>query len=151
MVFAHRGGLGVSYHRKSCEISRDVYYQVKGILMGYDRMKRERLDLIYGAQYAISGMPHGSGQGDPTEQRAIKLAYINERLEAVDQAAVLMRAERGNKVGEDFDPIKAYWNYNYFNFQHKRTDKSRNGPCARTWNNFKDRFSAIIAENLKIF
>lgn len=25
------------YHRKSCGISRDVYYQVKGILMGAGR------------------------------------------------------------------------------------------------------------------
>lgn len=141
----------MSYHRKGCEISRDVYYQVKGILMGYDRMKRERVDILYGAQYAISGMPHGSGVGDPTEQRAIKLAYITERLDAIDQAAVLMRAERGDRVELDFDPVRAYWNYNYFNCKHVRTAKSRNGPCQRTWNNFKDRFSALIAEKLKIF
>ena len=139
------------YHRKSCEITRDVYYQVKGILMGYDRLKKERLDILYGAQYVISGMPGGSSTGNPTEQRAVKLAALSEKLEAIDQASVLMRAERGDRVGENFDPIRAYWNYDYFNFQHKRTKESPNGPCRRTWNNYKDRFSAAIARNLKIF
>ncbi len=139
------------YHRKSCEISRDMYYQVKGILMGYDRLKKERLDLLYGAQYAISGMPHGDGVGDPTAQKAEKLAAVNNRLEAIDQAAVLMRGERGDKVYESFDPIKAYWSYDYFNCQHKRTKESPNGPCRRTWNTYKDRFSAAIAQMLKIF
>lgn len=139
------------YHRKGCEISRDMYYQVKGILMGYDRLKKERLDLLYGTQYAISGMPHGGGVGDPTAQKAEKLAVVNDRLEAIDQAAVLMRGERGDKVHESFDPIKAYWSYDYFNCQHHRTQDSPNGPCRRTWNNYKDRFSAAIAQSLRLF
>lgn len=139
------------FHRKSCGISRDVYYQVKGILMGYDRLKKEKLDLLYGAQYVISGMPHGSAVGDPTASRAEKLAAVNERLKGIDQAAVLMRGERGDRVYESFDPIKAYWSYDYFNCQHLRTKESPNGPCRRTWNNYKDRFSEAIAQNLKIF
>lgn len=138
------------YHRKSCEISRDVYYQVKGILMGYDRLRKERLDILYGAQFEISGMPGGSGMGNPTEQKAAKLAALDERLEAIDQAAVLMRGERGDRVYDEFDPIKAYWSYDYFNCQHKRTKESPNGPCRRTWNNYKDRFSTAIAQRLKI-
>lgn len=138
------------YHRKSCEISRDIYYQVKGILMGYDRLRKERLDILYGAQFEISGMPGGGGTGNPTEQKAAKLAALDERLEAIDQAAVLMRGERGDRVYEGFDSIKAYWSYDYFNCQHKRTKESPNGPCRRTWNNYKDRFSAAIAQRLKI-
>lgn len=140
-----------NYFRKGCEISRDVYYQVKGILMGYDRLKKERLDILYGAQYAISGMPHGGNVGDPTAQKAEKLAAIDEKLKGIEQAAMLMRGERGDRVPEEFDPIKAYWNYDYFNCQHKRTKESPNGPCRRTWNNYKDRFSWAIAQNLKIF
>lgn len=138
------------YHRKSCGISRDVYYQVKGILMGYDRLKKERIDILHSAHYDISGMPSGTGIGDPTELKALKIADINERLKGIDQAASLMRGERSGKVSEDFDPIKAYWSYDYFNYQHKRTKESPNGPCRRTWNNYKDRFSTAIAENLKI-
>lgn len=139
-----------NYHRKSCEISRDVYYQVKGVLMGYDRLRKERLDILHSADYSISAAPHGGGIGDPTAQKALKLAAIDEKLAGIDQAAVLMRGERGGMVGEDFDPIKAYWSYDYFNYQHQRTAGSPNGPCRRTWNNFKDRFSAAIAQNLKI-
>lgn len=138
------------YHRKSCGISRDVYYQVKGILMGYDRLKKEKMDILYGAQYAMTGMPRGGDPGGQTEPKAIKLAAISERLDGIDQAAALMRKERGDKVGATFDPVKAYWSYDYFSCQHRRTKESPNGPCRRTWNNYKDRFSAVIAKNLKI-
>lgn len=139
------------YHRKGSQISRGTYYRVKGMLMDYDRMRRDRLDLLYGAQYSISGMPHGAGDGKPTEQKALKLAAIETELAAIEQAAVLMRGERGHLVGEGFDPIKAYWSYDYFNCQHQRIAGSWNGPCRKTWNNFKDRFSAAIAQNLKLF
>lgn len=139
------------YYRKSCQISRGVYYQIKGLMMDYDRLKKEMLDILYGAQYSISGMPHGSSTGNPTEQRAMKLAYIETTLEAIDQAAMLMKGERGEKVYDDFDPIRGYWSYDYFNCQHIRTEESPNGPCRRTWNNFKDRFSEAIAEKLNIF
>lgn len=139
------------YHRKGCEISRGVYYQVKGILMDYDKMKKDRIDILYGSCNAISGMPHSSDIGNPTEQRALRLAYIDDHLHAIGQASVLMRAERGDKVGVEFDPIRGYWSYNYFNCQHERTPESPDGPCRRTWNNFKDRFSFVIAQNLKIY
>lgn len=139
------------YFPKYCEIQRDVYDQIKGILRGYDRLKRVRKDIIYGTGTGDSGMPKGSMPGNPTEQKAIRLAYIDERLEAIDQSAVLMRGERGYKVYEDFDPIKAFWSYDYFNCQHKRTKEKPNGPCRRTWNNYRYRFAAVIAEKLKIF
>lgn len=138
------------YHRKNCDISRDVYYQVKGILMGYDRLKKEWIDLLYGSQYTISGMPGAGNISDPTAHKAERLSVLGERLEAIDQAAVLMRGERGDQVHETFDPVKAYWSYDYFNCQHRRTKDSPNGPCRRTWNNYKDRFSAVIAQKLKI-
>lgn len=96
------------YHRKSCKVSRGVYAQVKGILQDYDRLKRDRLDIIYGTKKQ-DGMPSGSDVGTPTEQKAIQLVYIDSRLEAIDQSAVLMRAWLGEKVSVTFEPIKAYW------------------------------------------
>ena len=139
------------YFPKNCEISRGVYYQIKGLMMDLERLKKDKLDILYSAHYAITGMPHGSGVGDPTARKAERLAYIEDRLDAIGQASVLMRAERGNAVSEEFDPERAFWSYDYFNCQHKRTKESPNGPCRRTWNNFKYKFSAIVAENLNIF
>lgn len=37
------------YFPKSSEISKDVYKQVKAILEGYDRLKQERLNIMYGS------------------------------------------------------------------------------------------------------
>lgn len=139
------------YFPKYSEITRDVYDQVKGVLRGYDRLKKKRLDLLYASCYQITGMPHSGGTGDKTGRKAVELAYIDERLDAIGQAAELMRGERGHRVELDFDPVKAFWSYDYFNCQHKRTAGKPNGPCRRTWNNYKYRFAAVLAEKLKIF
>lgn len=139
------------YFPKYSEVPKDVYEQVKAILRGYDRLKRDRLDLIYGSGRKGDGMPRGSDPGNPTEQRAIKLAYINGRLEAVDQASVLLRGWLGNKVEYDFDPIKAFWNYNYYNYKHVRAKGKDDGPSSRSWIRYKHRFAAAVALNLKLF
>ena len=138
------------YHRKSCAVSRGVYVQVKGLLQDYDRLKRDRIDILYGSKQ-FDGMPRGSDVGAPTEQKAIRMAYISTRLEAIDQSAFLMRTWLGDKVFEGFDPIEAYWSYDYFNFQHRRTSEDHNGPCRRTWHKYKDRFTESIAQKLNIF
>lgn len=138
------------YFPKYSELPKDVFDQVKSILRGYDRLKRERLDVLYGSG-AGGGMPKGNTPGIPTEQKAFKLSYIDERLEAIGQAGVLMRAWLGDKVCEDFDPLKAYWSYDYYNYQHKREEKDSEGPSRRSWTRYKHRYSAIVAQKLKIF
>ena len=139
------------YFPKYSEVPKDVYEQVKGILRGYDRLKRERIDILYGSHSPSNGMPSGSGVADDTAVKASKLAYINQRLEAIDQTSVAMRGLLGDKVYEDFDPLKAFWNYNYFNCQHKRTGSKPNGPVHRTWLRYRFRFAGGIAKKLKLF
>lgn len=138
------------YHRKSCAISKDVKDQVKAILKGYERLKRERIDILYGS-HCGDGQPKGNGVGKPTEQKAVKLAYIDTRLEAIDQTAILFRGAYSDRVYEEFDPIKAYWDYNYFNYQHIRKAKNDTGPVYRTWLRYKDRFAECVANKLNIF
>jgi len=138
------------YHRKSCSVSSGVYKQINGLMQDYDRLKKDRLDIIYGTKKP-DGMPRGSDVGKPTEQKAVQLAYIESRLKAIDQTCVLMRGWFGDKVHEDFDPIRAYWSYDYFNYEHIRKDENDNGPCRRTWNNYKDRFTESVAQKLNIF
>ena len=138
------------YHPKYSELPKDLYEQVKAVLKGYDRLKRDRLDVLHGSP-PRNGMPSGSEPGNPTEHKAIKLAYIDSRLEAVDQAAVMMRGWFGEKVELDFDPVKAFWNYNYYNYKHARVDADSEGPSRRSWIRYKHRFAAAVALNLKIF
>lgn len=139
------------YFPKYSEVSHDVFDQIKAIMRGYDRLKRDRMDIIYGSNYQLHGMPTSGETGDPTSQKAVKLAYINARLEAIDQTAVLMRGLFGSTVYEDFDPIKAYWNYDYFNYQHIRSGVDDKGPAPRTWTRYKHKFAAGVAEKLNIF
>ena len=133
------------YFPKSSEISKDVYKQVKAILEGYDRLKQERLNIMYGSGKDMAGLPRRNVPSDPTRDKAIRLSYINERLDGIGQACISMRAWLGDKVSGEFSPVKAFWGYGYFSSQHK------GGPCRRTWNNFKYRFAALIAYNLNIF
>lgn len=139
------------YYPKYSEVPKDVYEQVKALLRGYDRLKKERLDLVYGSKQPSDGMPRGSGISSPTEQKGIKLAYIDSRLEAIDQAAVLMRGRYDGKVYEDFDPVRAFWSYDYFNYQHIREDENDEGPVRKTWTRFRFSFAGIIAKRLNIF
>lgn len=139
------------YFPKYSEVPKDIYDQVKGVLRGYDRLRKKRLDLLHGSCYQITGMPHGGETGDRTAQKAIELAYIDGRLEAIDQTCVAIRGWFGDTVCEDFDPIKAYWNYNYFNYQHKRKGEKDDGPSRRTWNRYKHRFASGVAEKLNLF
>lgn len=139
------------YFPKYSEVTKDVYDQVKGILRGYDRLKRKRLELLYSGCYHTTGMPEsGETEGEQSTQAA-ELAYIDERLEAIGQSCVAARGWFGDTVYEGFDPIKAYWNYNYFNYQHIRQRKDDKGPSRSTWNRYKHRLTAIMAEKLKIF
>lgn len=138
------------YYPKYSELPKDIYNQVKAILQGYDRLKKERLNVLYGTPKREEGRASGS-VGDPTSMKAVKLAAIDAKLEAIDQAAVVMRAKYSAKTLEGFDPIKAFWSYDYFNYQHIRTKTKPDGPCKRTWNYYKYRLAAEIAKNLKLF
>lgn len=139
------------YISKKSSINKNVYMQVRYKLKDYDRMKAERLNILYGSVKPPDGLPKGNGIGTPTEAKALKLAYMESALEGIDQAASYFRGLYSKKTYEDFDAIKAYWSYDYFNYMHMRKNEEDNGPCERTWRRFKWAFSEKVAENLKIF
>lgn len=127
-----------------------VYNQIKWKLKDYERLKQERLDLLHGLSGPPDGMPRGSGIGNPTEQKAMRLDSIERELEAIEQSCMEMIGERSGKACPGFDPVRAYWSYEYFNAQHIRRGKNDLGPCRMTWHRFKDRLTEKIAERMNL-
>ena len=127
-----------------------VYMQVKYIISDYNRLRHERLDILYGSPKPPDGMPKGADLSDPTGVRGARLADINKRLEAIEQSAIEIFKEMSDKVMEQFNPIEAYWSYDYFNYMHRRSGQGDQGPSRRTWNYFKAKLGHKVAEKLRI-
>lgn len=140
-----------TYKRKNTDIPSDVYMTMKSILSGYDRLKARKTAIEQGSNPPFNGMPNGNITSNPTEEKALMLAGINEKLYAIDQTYIEMQGMYSHKTYEDFSPIKAFWSYDYFNYMHKRKNEDDNGPSYRTWNNFKHCFAKIMARQLKFF
>lgn len=138
------------FYPKYSEIPKDVYEQVKAVLKGYERYKRERLNILHNTPQKAEG-GRGSQPGNPTEQKAVKMAYFDEQIRAIDQAKMWMRGKLDGKVGYDFDPLEAFWSYSYFNSAHIRRAGHDHGPAERTWKRYRFRFAAIVAKNLNLF
>lgn len=136
------------YIRKSSGVPKTVHMRVKALLKDYQRMCSMKNDLLYGSMAPLDGMPRGVTSGNPTAQKAIKLAALSREITAIDQTCMLMRGEYSGKTYEDFDPLKAYWSYDYYNYQHIRTTQQTHGPSTRTWHRYKDKFTMIIAKKL---
>ena len=63
------------------------------LIQDYDRMVEERADIIWETPEIGSGMPRGSGPGDPTANKALRLARTEGDLEAIDQALIRIPAD----------------------------------------------------------
>ena len=132
-------------------LPHDVYMQVKNRLMGYNRLRREKMDIIHGSPLPQDGMPRSTDLSNPTQRKVIKLEYIEATIRAIDEAAEYMYSKLKGKVYDEFEPIRAYWSYDYFNYEFVRKEENDEGPSRRTWNRFKSMFSYYIAKNLNIF
>lgn len=138
------------YHRKSSGICPTLKKRIKALLCDYDRLVHERANILYGCTYSCDGMPHNPSVGDPTARKAQQLAEIDRELQAIDQTCVEIRGEYSSLTYEEFNPITAYMNYNYFNYMHIRTEKNPEGPSTRTWHRFQDKLAKEIAIKLNL-
>lgn len=141
-----------TYQPKSkYRLPHGLYMQVLWKIRDYERLKRERLNVLYGSGGTADGMPRGSDVGQPTEQKALKLAYIDSQMAAVDEACTWIRGEYSGRVVEDFNPLDAFEDYGYFNYSYVRKGDDDLGPCIRTWKYFRARLCYKVAENLNMF
>ena len=135
------------YTRKAVE--KTVYRQVKALLEDYDRLRRKRADILLGSAPPGTGLPRSPAPGQPTERKAALLAAINDDLDAIDRACDAIRREYAGRMRGSFDPIRAYWSYNYYNYKHLRTKTMPDGPGRRAWHYYKNRLTEKIAKNKK--
>lgn len=137
-----------NYIRKSSGLEASLHYRVWAILRDYERMRCVRANILYGSAAQADGTPRNPAIGNPTEKKALQLAAVSREVDAVDQTCMQLRGEYSGKVYYDFDPIKAYWEYAYFNYVHLRTGNKPNGPTTRTWGRYRDKFAKILLEKL---
>ena len=122
--------------------NKALFKRIGNILLSYNDQIKERNDILLGSPLPPDGMPRGNNVGRPTENKALRLAQIDAELYAIDQSIIEMQGELSGKVDDDFDVLKAYWNYAYYDC-HK-------GGCEKSWNNFKHTFSYKIAKKLNL-
>lgn len=66
------------------KLPHNLYMRMLYLVRDYERIRSEREDIL-AASPAPDGVPH-SGTGNPTEQKAIKLAMLGRECEAVEKA-----------------------------------------------------------------
>lgn len=140
-----------NYKRKTGLIPHNIMMQVRYKIADYDRLLLERERILHGSGTPANGMPRGSNVGHPTEDKGVRLAAVSEQIEAIEQARREIAQEYSHKVREGFDPIRGYWDYNYFNYRHKRKNETDEGPSYRTWQRYRAYLSMKIARRLKLF
>lgn len=131
------------------DLPHNLYMQIQYMLKDYDRLQKERSDLLNASPPPPDGMPRSDNtKADPTGRRAVRLAFIDAQLAAFDAAMAQVQARYACRVHTRFDPLRAYWNYEYFNYVFLRKDGGDAGPSRRQWNYYKTLLSRAVAEQL---
>lgn len=73
-------------------LPHNLYMRVLYIIRDYDRLRSERQEIIH-ASPVMDGMPRGNLQSSVAENKAIKLASLDEDCEAVERALLRIPAE----------------------------------------------------------
>ena len=115
-------------------LPKTVYHRTLWVIRDYERLKAERNEILYSYSCEQDGLPHGSGVGNPTEDKALKLAQIGRDMEAVEQALLLVDDDMRNGI---MNSICYQVPYPYY-------------PSRWTWQRKKQRFIHEVAKNLKL-
>lgn len=68
----------------SYKLPQNLYMRMLYLVRDYERIKSEREDILYSSS-TNDGLPH-SGLGNPTENKGIKLAMLDNECSAVEKA-----------------------------------------------------------------
>ena len=132
------------------KMRHNLYMQTLYIIKDYEGLRAERINLLYQGTQPSDGQPKGNMTSDPTQDKAIRMAEIDAKLKAIEQADMLLRGEYSSRTYDDFDPLEALENEAYFNYMHLRRNKDDTGPSNITWKRFRGKFVYLVAKNLNI-
>lgn len=76
----------------------NLYDATISLIRDYDRLKQRYEEILHGSPLPPDGMPRGSGVGNPTEQKAIKMEAIFQQLQNIEQALLQVPSEYRNGV-----------------------------------------------------
>ena len=111
-------------------LPHNLYMRMLYLVRDYERIRSEREDIL-SASPVPDGIPH-SGNGNPTEQKAIKMAELDSTCSAVEKALDIV----------PYEYRKAVWN----NICYKSPYPINAGEA--TYKRWRCRFIYEVAKNL---
>lgn len=134
-----------NYQQKSYKeyiLPHNVYMQVLYIIRDYERLLEEKERILHSSPFD-DGQPKGTDTGNPTERKALKLAQISSKINAIDQTCAEMVGYYSKRV-DTFKPLEAFHNYSYFSYKLGKSG----GYCDRTWKRYRQKFAYLVAKKI---
>lgn len=114
-------------------LPHNLYVGTLSVIRDYDRLKNDAEHILYSSPPPPDGQPKSSAlHNSPTESKAIKLANIKSKIDAVEKA--LNDIPQFYRAGI-INNIKNYSRYPV-------------GASSRTFKRYKQKFVYMVAENL---
>lgn len=131
-------------------LPHNVYMQMLYIINDYNRLCKERLEILYSSPPPSDGQPRGGNISDTTAAKAIRLAKVDEETHCIDDVLNELRGEYSAKTYVEFNPYIAFDDEGYFNYMHKRDENNPNdiGPSNRTWKRYRSKLAFKLAKKL---
>lgn len=128
-----------------------LYMEMLNLMKGYNEMRARRTKILYGSPAPPDGMPRGGNVGFPTEDKAVTLAAIDSRIEAIQEVLAEMQCKYGDTfTGEPFEPYEAFMDYGIFCYYRSRKDRDT-APTQKTWSRYRSEVLYKLAKKLKLF
>lgn len=128
-----------------------LYMEMLNLMKGYNDMRRRRIKILYGSPAPPDGMPRGNKTGTPTEDKALVLAAIDERLDAIDEVMAEMRGKYSKTyTGEEFAPYDAFMDYGVFCYYRSKKGRDE-APAQKTWSRYRSEVLYKLAKKLNLF
>lgn len=113
-------------------LPHNLYMQTLYLIRDYDRLKRQYKDILDETPHQ-DGQPRGGGISNPTEQKAVKLEAVYEKLTAIEKSEKQVPGEYRSHVLNN-----VMYGVRYPDFADRTT-----------WSRHRCRFVYGVAKNMK--
>ena len=122
------------YIPRNYKLPRATYYQALYAVRDYDRLNAEYKEILHESAVPPNGLPKGNTPGRPTEDKALRLQQIGDRLTAIDRALMAIPEEYRKGVAD--------------NVRYKAPYPYTAGYA--TWSRWRRRFLYLVAKYLRL-